>query len=414
MSEPGITISQLQGKIRDSIMDSLPDGIWITGEISEIRVNNTGHAYLEMIEKGEDENVIAKVRAVIWSRKARMIMPYFETTAGIPLKEGIKILVRATVNYHQLYGLNLDISDIDPLYSAGEVAVRRREIVNRLENEGVLNMNSETIFPLFPGRIAVISSGTAAGYGDFLDHLTNNAFGYCFSVSLFQAAMQGHETKDSVVAALNNIFNSVADFDIVVIVRGGGAQSDLGWFDNYDIAYTITQCPLPVLCGIGHERDITVTDMVSFSSLKTPTAVADFIIEATAGTEMYIKSLGQKVAAMAKDTIRSQGKSIDRLVSGIAPSATRLVSSGLQKLATGKQRLISGIKRIIEMKLSMLDYTDKTVQNMSPEKVLARGYSITLSGGKPARDVSELTKGDEIITLLHKGKLKSKIFDINN
>lgn len=281
------TLYQLNQLIKDSLTDAIPGNLWVVGEISEMTENRSGHCYLELIEK-EGNKIIARARAVIWSYTYRMIKPYFETTTGRPFKEGIKILVMVAVEFHHIYGLSLVIKDIEPAYTIGDMALQRKEIIDRLKAENIFYMNKELELPLVPQRIAVISSKTAAGYQDFMDHLENNPGGFKFYPKLFEAYMQGAEAVDSIINALDIIFKFEKDFDAVAIIRGGGATADLDCFDNYDLAFHVTQFPLPVITGIGHEKDDTIIDLVAHTRLKTPTAVAEFFIS---GAERFYELL---------------------------------------------------------------------------------------------------------------------------
>ncbi|MGC9341230.1 MAG: exodeoxyribonuclease VII large subunit, partial [Bacteroidales bacterium] len=275
-----ISLSKLSNRIRKKISESFPDQFWVIAEISELHVNSSGHAYLELIEKNPDNNkILARMRATIWAYTWRMIRPYFEGSTGYQLTAGIKVLVFVSLEFHSLYSISLNIKDIDPSYTLGDLARKKAEIIDRLKKEGVMEMNKQLGFPLVAQRIAVISSSTAAGFEDFLNTLSSNSYNFHFQVSLFQAIMQGDSAEDSIISALEQIYEVEENFDVVVLIRGGGAQIDLDCFNNYDLAYHITQFPLPVLTGIGHERDETVADMVAHTRLKTPTAVAELLID---------------------------------------------------------------------------------------------------------------------------------------
>ncbi len=280
---------------------SIPQTLWVAAEISEINVNSSGHCYLELIEKNPDEkNIRARIRGIIWNSRFGFIKSFFENITGETLRGGLKILVKAKVEYHELYGLSLVINDIDPAFTLGEMALKRQLIIRRLEEEGVFSMNKEMNFPLLPQRIAVVSSGSAAGYTDFINHLRGNSYGYIFYTALIETPMQGTETEQGVINALDKIANNAGLFDLVVIIRGGGSQTDLSWFDNYSIAYHVTQFPLPVVTGIGHEKNLSVTDLVANKSLKTPTAVADFLIDTMVSAENEMIDLCNRI----RDNVR--------------------------------------------------------------------------------------------------------------
>ena len=450
------SLSELQKLIKKSIEENLPGFYWVSAEISELKINYAGHCYLELIEKDSHEDIRSRVRAIIWSQKARLLLPYFESTTGQALSESIKVLLRVKIEYHEVYGLSLVIYDIDPAYTIGEMELRRRQIIKRLESEGVMNLNKELTFPLLPVRIAVISSEQAAGYGDFTDELKNNIYGFVYKPSLFRAIMQGKETEASIVAAINNIFEAIENYDLMVIVRGGGSQADLSWFDNYNIAYLITQLPIPLLTGIGHEKDRSVTDLVAYRSFKTPTAVADFIISQSLKTEERLLELRESIIHSSREMVKMKRNIINRISVNMAPRVrsslqnkrTLLNRSGLRlsgnirsclsqnharlntietnvsKITlnyihdkyrqTGdlKNRLKPSMTRYINQKQTILDNFSRSIDYLSPSRVLKRGYSITLFENKAVRSSNELKPGSEISTILSLGRIESKVFDL--
>lgn len=273
-----ITLSELNAHIKQTLQESFPDQIWLIAEIGEMTVRG-GHCYLELVEKESDENSIkARARATIWSWQFRFIKPFFESMTGQPLQAGIKVLISATVEFHEIYGYSLNIKDIDPAYTLGDMARKRQETIVRLTDEGIIDMNKELDFPDIPSRIAVISSPTAAGYEDFMNQIENNERGFRFQVKLFPALMQGNDAPKSIISALDSIYEQEDLFDVVVLIRGGGAQLDLQCFDDYELAVNLAQFPLPIITGIGHEKDESIADMVANTRLKTPTAVAEFLI----------------------------------------------------------------------------------------------------------------------------------------
>ena len=274
------SLSELSRKIKSSLNDSFPEKVWLRGEISDIRQHSNGHVYIELIEKAKNsDKITARIKATIWSFTYRMLRPYFEGTTGYALSTGIKIMVLASVEYHPQYSISLNITDIDPSYTLGDLAQKKDEILQRLVQEGVIDMNKELEIPIVPQRIAVISSESAAGYEDFLNSLENNIYNFHFNITLFPALMQGDKAVESIINMLENIYENEEKYDLVVIIRGGGAKIDLECFNDYELAYHITQFPLPVLTGIGHERDETITDIAAHTKLKTPTAVAEFLID---------------------------------------------------------------------------------------------------------------------------------------
>ncbi|MBN2636426.1 MAG: exodeoxyribonuclease VII large subunit, partial [Prolixibacteraceae bacterium] len=335
--ETKLTLSELNGQIKDAITGAFPSTVWVVAEISEIKENRSGHCYLELIEK-EGNDIIARARAMIWSYTYRMIKPYFETTTGQFFTQGIKIMVQVLVEFHPSFGLSLNIKDIDPVYTVGDMALQRKEIISRLQNEGVFNMNRELQLPLVPQKIAVISSATAAGYQDFMNQLETNEFGFRFYVKLFQAVMQGVEAVPSIIRALEKIYNYDDFFDAVVIIRGGGATADLSSFDNYDLAFHITQFPLPVITGIGHEKDDTIIDLVAHTRMKTPTAVAEFLIN---GVERFYEKLLQlesEVVSLAREQIESKQDHLEDLANELQQQVLSFIhDKDRQLIKTGNE-----------------------------------------------------------------------------
>ena len=449
-----LTLSELQLLIRDSIYLSLPDFYWVIAEISEIKQNSSGHCYLELIEKREDEtNIKAKLKAVIWSNKYGLIKAFFENSTGATLRAGMKVLLKTQVEYHELYGLSLVITDIDPSFTIGEMAAKRLAIIRRLENDGVFNMNKELQLPLVPQKIAIISSSSAAGYKDFINHLKNNGYGYSFSAKLFESTMQGVQSEQDIINALYSIEQVSEQFDVVVIIRGGGSQTDLGWFDNYNIAFHITQFPLPVITGIGHDKDLTVTDLVACRSVKTPTAAADLIIELTAETENYLLELGDNIKTVAQEsleqfryTLELSGKKLmplanfilselrnkmleihhnfirivgeqtrkaelktEKLKFKLSSIAITNIKSKYNEILKLKSLLVSSVRKLIRNEEKRVDTLTNSLEILNPENVIKRGYTITYQNGKVVKSLQNLETGNIIETLLIDGLIKSKI-----
>jgi exodeoxyribonuclease VII large subunit len=405
-----LSLTELQLIIRDSLYLALPGFYWVTAEISEIKENHAGHCYLELIEKQSDEkNVKARARAVIWSNRYRFLSSFFRDASGESLVAGMKILVRIKVEYHELYGLSLVISDIDPAYTIGEMALKRQMIIRRLEEEGVISMNRELVFPLLPQKIAVISSESAAGYRDFISHLKGNSDKYVFYTALFEAVMQGTETEESVISALDRISYHPGLFDVVAIIRGGGSQSDLSWFDNYNIAFHVTQFPIPVITGIGHEKDLSVTDLVASRALKTPTAVADFLIEQAANAEAGLNELIVQITEVTRSEIEDSRSLIESLRIKMI-SAAGSVAAG-KKLMIDRHRsdLLKGTINFLEKIKTRMGVLENTLGILDPENVLRRGYSITTYKGRLIKSVTEVNAEDVIDTRLNDGMINSKV-----
>jgi exodeoxyribonuclease VII large subunit len=342
--EQKLTLLQLNEKIKDALTGTFPASVWVIAEVSELKENRNGHCYLELIEKQGSE-IVARTRATIWSYTYRMLKPYFETTTGQFFTQGIKILVQVSVEYHSAFGLSLNIKDIDPVYTVGDMAMQRKEIINRLQAEGVFEMNKELELPLVPQKIAIISSATAAGYQDFMNQLDNNEFGFRFYTKLFQATMQGNETVPSIINSLERIFQYEDFFDAVVIIRGGGATADLSSFDNYDLAYNITQFPLPVITGIGHEKDDTIIDLVAHTRLKTPTAVAEFLIKGMERFYDRMLEMENEIIRIARDLIDSREKELETVASNLNYAVTGFINKNQAQLAKKGNELQRAVKQ---------------------------------------------------------------------
>lgn len=338
-----ITLSQLNESVKDALLDAFPTTVWVIAEVSEMKENRSGHCYLELVEK-EGDSIIARSRATIWSYTFRMLKPYFETSTDQLFTQGIKILVQVTVEYHLVYGLSLNIKDIDPTYTVGDLALQRKRIINQLQSEGVFEMNKELRLPLVPQKIAIISSATAAGFQDFMSQLESNEYRFKYYTKLFEATMQGAGSVPSIIHALERIFQYDDFFDVVVIIRGGGATADLNSFDNYDLAFNITQFSLPVITGIGHEKDDTIIDLVAHTRMKTPTAVAEFLIAGVARFYERLIDLENEVIQNARKTVDVQQNKLERLAEGLSYSVSGFINekqAGLTKKGNELQQNIS-------------------------------------------------------------------------
>lgn len=450
------TLLELQLIIRDSLYLSLPEAYWVMAEISEIKENSTGHCYLELIEKNPDEkNVRARVKAIIWNNRFRFLKAFFENITGENLREGIRILVKIKVEYHELYGLSLIINDIDPAFTLGEMAIKRQLIIKKLEQEGIFSMNKELMFPPVPQRIAIISSKSSAGYSDFINHLNTNSFGYVFTTTLFEASLQGTDTEESVINALDKVAFHVHLFDIVAIIRGGGSQSDLSWFDNYNIAYHVTQFPIPVITGIGHDKDISITDMVANRALKTPTAVADLLIESLAEAENHIVGISTEIITASRSIIEKNRARIEsagiklfplvkimmsqlrdklsaqiidiinigkeqviraglvpaNLESRLASSFRMVTSDRKMEIRRNIQRLITASSASVKLNNARLKGLDDALGHLNPQNILQRGYSITTLNGKILKFTGQVNLSDMIETHLSDGVLRSEVLE---
>ena len=408
-----LSLTELQLIIKDSLYLALPDMYWVIAEISEIKENYNGHCYLELVEKLPDEiNIRSRVKAVIWSSRYRFIKSYFENSAGESLREGLKILIRVKIEYHEIYGLSLVINDIDPAFTIGEMALKRQLILKKLEEEGVLSMNRDLDFPVVPQRIAVISSANAAGYTDFMKHLKGNSFGYVFYTALFETPMQGKETESGIIKALDRIASLIDKFDLAVIIRGGGSQTDLSWFDNYSIAYYITQFPLPVITGIGHEKDLSVTDIVAHRSLKTPTAVADFIIGCMNEAENHIIDLSNEITDRSMLLLSESKMKIETARLRLIPVARAQLASNRTALIRRKEILASASKNRMNILNNLLTGFTNSLKILDPENVLKRGYTITSLNGKILKKCKQVKEEDVLDTKFIDGSVSSKVLGV--
>jgi exodeoxyribonuclease VII large subunit len=405
-----LSLTELQLIIKDSLYLALPDMYWVVAEISEIKENYNGHCYLELVEKHPDEiSIRSRVKAVIWSSRYRFIKSFFENSAGESLRDGLKILIRVKIEYHEIYGLSLVINDIDPAFTIGEMALKRQQILKKLEEEGVLTMNKDLDFPVVPQRIAVISSANAAGYTDFMKHLKGNSFGYVFYTALFETPMQGRETESGLIKALDRIASHLDKFDLAVIIRGGGSQTDLSWFDNYNIAYYITQFPLPVITGIGHEKDLSVTDIVAHRSLKTPTAVADFLIDCMNNAENHLVDLSNEITDRSKLMLEKSKKKIETARLRLIPVARAQLSLNGTAIIRKKEILASSSKNRLSIINNQLAGFNNSLKILDPENVLKRGYTITSMKGKILKKSKQLKRDDVLDTKFSDGSLSSKV-----
>ena len=410
MEEQALSLYELNGLVKRTIRDRMSETYWVQAELSDVRSNYSGHCYLEFIQKdASGNNLIAKARGTIWSNIYKMLKPYFEQETGQAFASGIKVLVRVSVDFHELYGYSLTVLDIDPTYTVGDMERKRREILRLLEEEGVIDLNKELEMPVLPQRIAVISSATAAGYGDFCNQLSNNPRGYGFYTELFPAIMQGERVEESIIAALDAIYARLEAFDVVVIIRGGGATSELSGFDTYELAANCAQFPLPIITGIGHERDDTVIDLIAHTRVKTPTAAAAFLVACMDQVADRLDNLSFRLQQGVRNRLLWEHRRIEGLKQRIPSSAYKRISDAKYGLLAANRDLQMATRQFLSMKKHRLELLQQRLNDALPEKQLARGYSITLKNGKAVKDASILEKGDTLVTLLHQGKVESVI-----
>lgn len=413
MEQQAISLYELNNLVKRSIRTCLPETYWVQAELSDVRSNYSGHCYLEFVQKdASGNNLIAKARGTIWSNVYKMLKPYFEEETGQAFASGIKVLVNVSVEFHELYGYSLTVVDIDPTYTVGDMVRKRREILHRLEEEGVLNLNKELEIPVLPQRIAVVSSATAAGYDDFCNQLEHNPYGLVFYPKLFPAIMQGERVEESVIAALDRIYGEMDNWDVVVIIRGGGATSDLSGFDSYDLAANCAQFPLPVITGIGHERDDTVIDCVSHTRVKTPTAAAELLIGYLHESALLLEDYANRMVAEVEKRMEWERNRLSRLSERI-PMATRMyLQAGHYKVEHIMRKLDTVLRNKLMKETYHLQLLEQQVHAASPEHLLKKGYSITMVNGKAVKDISQLKKGDGLVTRFAEGETKSVIMDI--
>lgn len=411
---------------------SLPDSYWVEAELSEAREGYGGHCYMELIEKDEHSNTpIAKAHASCWRNRWMLLKPQFERVTGQRIHAGMKVLLKVHAQFHENYGFSWIVDDIDPTYTMGDMARKRMEIIQTLKEEGVFDLQKELKLPMFCQRIAVISSATAAGYGDFCNQLADNGYGLQFTTALFAATMQGEGVEQSVISALNRINEEWENWDCVVIIRGGGATSDLSGFDTLALAENVANFPLPIITGIGHERDESVLDMISFQRVKTPTAAAAFLVDHL--TEVYarIEDAQEAIVNYVKRRLQvermkferlstqiptlfslvkvRQSNRLDQLLNRLKVKAERIPADGLHRLEMLDARLKEPVARKLERELHRIDMLSQRAIAQDPERLLSRGYSITLKDGKSIKDASQLQTGDEIETRFAKGVAKAVV-----
>ena len=431
MEHSSLSLLELNSLVRKSIRTCLPDTYWVQAELSDVRANYSGHCYLEFVQKDAKSNMlVAKARGIIWSNVYYSLKAYFERETGQAFVSGIKVLVKVSVDFHELYGYSLTVTDIDPTYTLGDMALRRKEILKRLDEEGVLTLNKELELPELTQRIAVISSATAAGYGDFCNQLENNSYGFVFYPRLFPAVMQGDRVESSIIRALEKINAERERWDVVVIIRGGGATSDLSGFDTYELATNCAQFPLPIITGIGHERDDTVLDMIAHTRVKTPTAAAEFLIDHMRQTaerlEEYTQFFYQELPALFLRRKEQFEQWVSRIPVRVQmrlqherfrqERLTKQLQMGWQTRLLKEEyrlqvdrRIAVALESVMQREKHRLAMLEQQGKASSPELLLKKGYSITLKNGKAVTDVAQLRPGDEVTTRVSKGEFKSKV-----
>lgn len=448
-----VSLYELTCRIRNAISTQLPGSYWVRAEISEGRQNANGHFYCRFIEKNAAGTDIASAAGIIWAGTYVTLRARFERETGQRFGAGIKVLVRVRINFHERYGLSLLVEDIDPSYTLGDMVRRRKEIIDKLTAEGVVNLNKQLVLPRLLLRIAVITSETAAGFGDFCNHLAHGGHMFNIKIKLFPAIMQGDKVEQSVINALNAVLAESKDWDAVVIIRGGGAVSDLNGFDTYLLAANVAQFPLPVITGIGHDRDETVLDLVANVRCKTPTAVADFLIERLSKELELLENCAATLKVCAQNKLNAQLQRMDSFVALIPLVFSRVIDKEKARYRILSERLPNAIQNVcrgersrcerLVMRMEMntksmianmqnrllhvserlqfvvpavlsrqkqrLESCERGIRLAKPERVLKLGFSLTLKDGKAVTDASQLSPGDRIVTRLSNGEVTSRV-----
>lgn len=407
MIDKRFSLLELNRMVRESIECEMPEEYWVEAELSECR-ETRGHCYMELIQKDElSATPVAKAQAKCWANKWLTIRPYFERITGQQLHAGMKVLLQVYPQFHEAYGFSWIVNDIDPTYTIGDMARKRQEIIKKLKDEGVFDLQKELRLPMFCQHIAVISSQTAAGYGDFCNQLADNPYGFKFETQLFPATMQGEGVEQSIINALERIYDT--DYDCVVIIRGGGATSDMSGFDTLALAENVANFPIPIITGIGHERDESILDMVSHTRVKTPTAAAAFLIEHLKEVLDVIDNSQDRITRYAQQKLSILNSQLS-IISESIPRLFSLVKTRQEsKLDIFEQRMRTSIDRRLTSESHKLELISEKLKALDPTLLLARGYSITMHNGHAVRDASTLAPGTEIETRLAKGTIHSII-----
>mgnify|MGYP003290905501 CR=1 FL=1 len=431
--ESYISLSELQRRIKSAVEESLPLPVWVAAEIAELKVNYSGHCYLELVEKAEPSPARgtkvgsggalmgvsnggssvprAQVRAVVWRSQYAMLSAYFEAETGSKLAAGMKILAKVIVTYHELYGLSLQITDIDASYTLGEVERQKQQTIKQLQQDGVWDMNREVAMPMLVQRLAIVSSASAAGYRDFCNELRSG--GYAFAVELFDAVMQGAAAEESVCAALEAIAARQEEFDAVVIIRGGGSASDLSCFNSYRLCSYVAQFPLPVLTGIGHDKDTSVADMVASTPLKTPTAVAAWLVDRMARIDAWLDDSMQRLGELAVASAHRERLRLELFSADVAKLTTLRFERERAYLQMSREMLLSAVERMIEREKLKVNMAQEIVEARSPQQILRMGFAVVRSNGKAIRSTECVAAGQKLTIELGQGELVAEVKSIN-
>lgn len=425
-----LTLYQLNELVRSLVTVSSTQGRWVTAELSDVNVRG-GHCYMELLQKDDAGRQVAKARGVIWANRYQAISYDFLRATGQQFATGLKVRLRVSVSMHSVYGMSLVISEVDPSFTMGDLLRRRNESISKLRQLGILEANRQLKLPDFPSRIAIISAPTAAGYGDFMKQLYGNKSSLRFVTTLFPAIVQGDRAPASMIEALEMVAERSGDFDCVVIIRGGGASSDLLAFEDYDLAEAVANFPLPVLIGIGHERDVTLLDFVANKRLKTPTAVAEYLVylgeqqlatlqhiaasilqtvtDVISGAKEQLSYLEGILPMAPVNAVRNQAGRLDRAIMNLSGVSAKHIIPAIERLKLQQETLAPLLRGAIDRTSQRLDAKEQLARALSPQSVLSRGYSITRIDGRALRNPADVVAGAEIETILAEGVIKSVI-----
>ena len=403
-----ITLRELQRRVKSALEGQFALPVWVSAEISEIKVNYSGHCYLELVEKGGDNGVpTAQARAVVWRSHYPRISGYFEAETGQRLASGIRILAKVLVSYHELYGFSLQITDIDPSYTLGDMERQRQQTIAQLQQDGVWDMNREATMPTVVQRIAIVSSANAAGYQDFCKELDKSP--YRFSLTLFDAFMQGAAAEESIIEALCSVAARMEDFDAVVLIRGGGSKSDLNCFNAYRLCAHVAQFPLPVVTGIGHDKDTSVADMVAHTALKTPTAVAGWLVERMAGVDGWLDYAALQLHDTTTAAMHASEVRLERLSGEIRRLSGELLTRQSLRLEHHAALLPDAARDFLARQNVRLGNAAELIAGRSPERILRLGFAVVRTGGKAVTSAREVGAGENIEIEVSDGQIEAPV-----
>ena len=391
MEKEFIDLFEFQSRLKKGVELLFPKQLWLKAEVSAIKARNGGHCYLEL-SQSDSNGLIAKASAIIWSSKYRFIAPYFESVTGSPIQEGMVILVEVQPTYSQLYGFSLIINDIDPEYSLGLKELERQKTIERLQSEGLMDMQKGLALPVLPYNLAVISAEDAAGYRDFMRHLDENPYGFKVNTVLYPALMQGSDCPSSIISAMDDVMDSPEEYDAVLILRGGGSKLDLACFDDYELAAVIAQYPLPVLTAVGHDQDFHVCDMVAYEYVKTPTALADFILEMYENEDARLSSFQTRMRLALSSRVSTMESQTERMVD-------RIRNASLMKIS-----LLEAALSVVGTRITAAD----------PRKIMERGYALAVNAdGVVLKCAADVSAGDKVSVMFADGTVEAKVMDVS-